>query len=360
MNNVKPNPVPNLFIQVSSFLVDNWEVCTGKDPEKIKFVNSRLIEAWDDLYMKDSYLNCNMNRIQSLVKEELAIEEVLSEEVKERKSRKFQWIQFIFDPSGSNPQDVPKNAIVLIKQLFVKECIKCVSDKLTIENFSSKKAHRLFLKLADTFDIHPSADFNVYEPLCEEQNQALEIVWSHLCKELDHQNGPGNCIAALPSIAQPKTATQIREWRTNPIHASMLDEIKVLFVFKSELKTIPNELLDLFCNLQEIYLQFHEIEVIPNTFAMALATSQIVDLQLSCGSLKEISETFVNALAISQVKQLNLRRNQISVLPKNFGEKIGISQLVLIDLSQNLIESVLVVSLSTLKKIKISGVKLSV
>jgi Leucine-rich repeat (LRR) protein len=329
MSNSINNKVPSLSVQASSCVLNHLEESIqGKKNqdlwgmEREEACKAGLMQVWEDLLFHPNqhpYLKLTMEKVQDLVIKEFF--------------KKFKCVCAIFDPL----QVDPRNAISLIKKSFIEACI---SGKTIPEALLQESVVQAFQKLANTFGLQSiSTDFNAYKPVCDEQDKALELIWSD----------PDMGIAAKLGIDAPHLtkASQIRVWMADPKNARVLRQITELNFLGCDLKVIPIEILTLpeltrlrlvSCGIKVIpeevgtsqleYLDLgrNQIQEIPE----ALATSQLIELNLGSNQIQEIPK----ALATSQLTYLNLNRNQIQVIPK----ALATSRLTKLDLGGNQIE----------------------
>jgi Leucine-rich repeat (LRR) protein len=313
MSNAINNKVPSLSIQASSCVLNHLEESIhGKEGnrdlllwgiERKEACKAGLMWFWENWLLhpdQHPYLKLTMEKIQDLV-------------IKEALFQKFQCTCAIFDPLKVDP----RNAISLIKKSFVEACL---SDGTTPDTLLQENGVQLFQKLAGAFGLQSlSTDFNVYKPFCDEQDEALKLIWSD----------PISGIAAKLGVHAPqlKTASQIREWMADPKNMQVLSRITTLTFIDCELKVIPLEILSL-PNLIRLCLINCEIKVIPKE----IATSQLTELNLNDNQIKMIPEE----LAKSQLTELYLSYNQIKMIP----EELAKSQLTELYLSYNQIKMI--------------------
>jgi Leucine-rich repeat (LRR) protein len=330
INNKAPvHEIPSLSIQASSCVLKHLEKSIqGKGNQALLWGMEReeackagLIQVWENLLVhpdQHPYLKLTMEKVQDLV-------------IREALLKKFQCTYAIFGTLKVDPRNIdPRNTISLIQKLFVEACI---SDETIPGAVLPANGVQLFQKLANTFGLQSastglqsastglqsaSTDFSVYKPWCDEQDKALELIWSKPIGGIAvrlHFHGPGLT-----------TASKIRAWMADPKHAQVLSQIKQLRLGNFSLKAIPIEILTL-PKLDWLSLAECDIKVIPEE----LVTSKLKTLDLSHNQIKVIPE----ALAItSRLVALDLSYNQIKVIP----EALAISNLTSLDLSYNQIK----------------------
>jgi Leucine rich repeat len=318
MNNVKPNPVPNLFIQASSFLVNNWEVCTCKDPEKIKSGNFLLMDAWNNLHLQCPDLKITMNKIQNLV-------------IKEALFEKFKYLYILFNSLGLDH----KNAIALINKLFI--------EKGGLDNLALEKSHYLFFKLADTHGIKPiSTDPNVYKCFYNDIPNVLNswIANAPIERERQWRESAARCIQYF--LSDPNASSldlNGRELSEFPpqlfIILAATNRLKDLNLSNNELTKLPAE-IGCLTELEHLSLWVNKLTELPaeigcltRLVSLHLWHNQLTELPPEIGCLtrlvrlelgdNELTEVPAEIRCLTRLVDLDLFNSQLTEVPAEIG-----------------------------------------